>query len=172
MLPSSLLAISSALGTALQTHNAMLATAESCTGGLAGVCCTAIAGSSCWFSGGIIAYANDIKHRVLGVDLTLLAEHGAVSRYVVEAMATGVCDLMHCHAAIAISGVAGPGGGTGDKPVGTVWIGWCYQTTVYAQHFLFAGTREKIRHQAAAHGIHGMLHILNRQQQGPHTTNV
>ncbi|MCC8193147.1 MAG: CinA family protein [Deltaproteobacteria bacterium] len=99
-----------------------MATAESCTGGMIGSICTSFAGSSEWFAGGIIAYANDVKGSVLGVPAAVLEEHGAVSGEVVQHMAAGALCVCRVQAAVAVSGVAGPGGGTPDKPVGTVWM--------------------------------------------------
>lgn len=99
-----------------------LATAESCTGGMIASICTEVSGSSGWFKGGIVAYANDVKHGLLGVPLDILQQHGAVSGEVVERMALGALKACGAQAAVAVSGVAGPTGGTPEKPVGTVWI--------------------------------------------------
>ena len=99
-----------------------MATAESCTGGLVGSLCTSVAGSSDWFAGGVIAYANDVKEGVLGVPELALKNHGSVSGEVVQHMAVGALRVCRAQAAVALSGVAGPGGGTPDKPVGTVWM--------------------------------------------------
>jgi nicotinamide-nucleotide amidase len=99
-----------------------MATAESCTGGMIAAHCTDVAGSSGWFSGGIVAYANEVKENVLGVPKAVIAEHGAVSGEVVRHMALGALHVIGAEAAVAVSGVAGPGGGTAEKPVGTVWL--------------------------------------------------
>ena len=98
-----------------------MATAESCTGGMIAASCTDVAGSSAWFTGGIVAYANEIKEKVLGVPHAVIAEHGAVSGEVVMHMAAGAMLVCGTQAAVAVSGVAGPGGGSPEKPVGTVW---------------------------------------------------
>lgn len=98
-----------------------MATAESCTGGMIAALCTDAAGSSDWFTGGVVAYANEIKEDLLGVPGVVIAEFGAVSGEVVRHMALGVLHIMGAQAAVAVSGVAGPGGGTESKPVGTVW---------------------------------------------------
>ncbi len=98
-----------------------MATAESCTGGMIASLCTDVAGSSDWFSGAVVAYANEVKEKLLGVPKAVIAEHGAVSGEVVRHMALGALHVMDVEAAVAVSGVAGPGGGTAEKPVGTVW---------------------------------------------------
>ena len=99
-----------------------MATAESCTGGMVGSLCTAVAGSSDWFSGGVIAYANQVKERALGVPAEILEKYGAVSAEVVRQMALGALRVCGAQASVALSGVAGPGGGSPEKPVGTVWL--------------------------------------------------
>lgn len=99
-----------------------LGTAESCTGGLIAALCTEISGSSRWFAGGVVSYADAVKSSALGVGSVLLKEHGAVSGPVVEAMAQGALRLLGADAVLAVSGIAGPGGGSAEKPVGTVWI--------------------------------------------------
>ena len=104
-----------------------LATAESCTGGMIAAACTDVAGSSAWFKGGVVAYANEVKEHVLDVPARILEEHGAVSAPTVEQMALGVLRVCDAEAAIAVSGIAGPGGGTREKPVGTVWIALALQ---------------------------------------------
>jgi nicotinamide-nucleotide amidase len=98
-----------------------MATAESCTGGMIAALCTDAAGSSGWFAGGVVAYANDIKENLLGVPEAIIAKHGAVSGEVVRYMALGALRVTGAEASVAVSGVAGPGGGTAEKPVGTVW---------------------------------------------------
>jgi PncC family amidohydrolase len=134
-----------------RTNRRTLAVAESCTGGLVGAMLTAVAGSSDVFMGGWITYANAAKHRDLGVPMALLATHGAVSAPVVEAMARGACARAEADVAIAISGIAGPGGASDGKPVGTVWIavhdvraGECR-----SRRFVFPGVREVVRDRAA-----------------------
>ena len=102
----------------------MLATAESCTGGLIAAACTDLAGSSTWFERGFVTYSNAAKAQMLGVDTALIAQHGAVSEPVARAMAQGALQHAHAQVALAVTGVAGPGGGSADKPVGTVWFAW------------------------------------------------
>ena len=111
-----------ALAQALRAAGLKLATAESCTGGLIAAACTAVAGSSDWFERGFVTYSNDAKTEMLGVPAALIAAHGAVSAEVAQAMAEGA--LMHSQAdlAVAVTGIAGPGGATPGKPVGTVWM--------------------------------------------------
>ncbi len=110
------------LAAALRGRGASLAAAESCTGGLVAAACTSIAGSSEWFERGFVTYSNAAKTELLGVPEALIAAHGAVSAEVASAMATGALARSHASVAVAITGVAGPGGGTPAKPVGTVWI--------------------------------------------------
>ncbi|MFV0421854.1 CinA family protein [Oleidesulfovibrio sp.] len=148
------------LGSTLLGKDMMLATAESCTGGLIGAYLTSVAGSSSWFTGGIIAYSNTVKQHVLGVNEEALVSYGAVSAPVVEKMAAGACRLLHTQAAIAVSGVAGPAGGSPLKPVGTVWIGWCVNGLVSSQHFLFEGDRESVRLQTVEQGINGLQLLI------------
>ena len=102
----------------------MLATAESCTGGLIAAACTDLAGSSTWFERGFVTYSNAAKAQMLGIDAALIAQHGAVSEPVARAMAQGALQHAHAQVALAVTGVAGPGGGSADKPVGTVWFAW------------------------------------------------
>jgi nicotinamide-nucleotide amidase len=126
-----------------------IAVAESCTGGLLGARLTAIPGSSDVVLGGIIAYDNRIKSEMLGVADELLSEHGAVSEPVVKAMAAGVRERFRSSTALAITGVAGPGGGTPEKPVGTVWIAVDFEGAVLARRFNMIGDRDEIRRRSA-----------------------
>ena len=126
-----------------------LAVAESCTGGLLGARLTEVPGSSDVFVGGVIAYDNALKVELLGVAGTLLAEHGAVSEPVARAMAEGAATRLGVGAAISVTGIAGPGGGTPDKPVGTVWIGCWHKGSVETRHSIFPGSRHEVRARAA-----------------------
>ena len=137
------------LGENLVRRGWCLATAESCTGGLVGHWATSVAGSSNWFAGGIIAYANAVKCELLGVAEQTLAEHGAVSQVVVETMACAVARQCRADCAVALSGVAGPGGGSEAKPVGTVWIAWRLPEAVYSERFVFQGDRATVKNQSA-----------------------
>lgn len=122
-----------------------LTTAESCTGGLIAAACTELAGSSAWFERGYVTYSNAAKTELLGVPEALIAAHGAVSEAVVRAMAEGALARSGAQVSLAVTGIAGPGGGSADKPVGTVWLGWCVagQTTAEVQHF--GGDRAAVR---------------------------
>jgi nicotinamide-nucleotide amidase len=123
----------------------MLATAESCTGGLIAAACTDLAGSSVWFERGFVTYSNAAKTELLGVPAELIASHGAVSEPVVRAMAAGAVAHSHAHVAVAVTGVAGPTGGSPDKPVGTVWLGWNVGGHITTECCHFAGDRAAVR---------------------------
>lgn len=151
---------SKALGKALVARGLVLAAAESCTGGLIAHCLTNIPGSSDWFLGAVVAYANQVKQGVLGVAPAVIADNGAVSRETVEAMTLGVRDLLGADAVLAVSGIAGPGGGSPDKPVGTVWMAWRLGSTVHSRCCHFSGTRLRIKQQTAAKAITGMLEMV------------
>ena len=137
-----------ALGQSLRSQRCRMATAESCTGGLVACTLTDVAGSSEWFEGGVVAYDNRVKMRLLGVPEEILVRHGAVSRACVESMVRGVCTLMDVPVGLAISGIAGPGGGTPDKPVGTVWVAWQSAGLVWSRDFSFDGSRREIKMQS------------------------
>jgi nicotinamide-nucleotide amidase len=132
-----------------RTRGIRLAVAESCTGGLLGARLTEIPGSSDVFVGGVIAYDNEVKVELLGVSAALLAEHGAVSEPVVGAMAQGAAQRFGVPTALAVTGIAGPGGGSPEKPVGTVWIGCVLRDDVETRRIMFAGNRHEIRARAA-----------------------
>lgn len=138
-----------------------LVTAESCTGGWVAKACTDLPGSSGWFAGGAVTYSNRLKTALLGVDPGLLATHGAVSEPVVRAMAEGAIARLGGTVAVAVSGIAGPDGGSPDKPVGTVWFAWAHrrggEVEVRAAHAVFAGDREAVRRQAVARALDGVI---------------
>ena len=143
-----------ALATLLAEKGLVLGTAESCTGGLLAAFCTSLPGSSRWFQGGVVAYANEVKTALLGVPPALLHAHGAVSREVAEAMSQGCIGAVQAHCAIAVTGIAGPDGGSPEKPVGTVWIATClHDGGADARCFLFAGDRSAVRLAAIFQGI-------------------
>jgi len=146
----------------LEDKGASLATAESCTGGLVGARLTAIPGSSRVYKGGVVAYDDEVKLQQLGVSADAIAEHGAVSEAVVRQMAEGVARSLDASAAIAITGVAGPTGGSDAKPVGTVWIGVLWQDQVRAFTHILPGDREDVRGRAAQYA----LDYLRRRIQG------
>lgn len=126
-----------------------LATAESCTGGMIAQLLTSIAGSSEWFERGLVTYSNRAKGELLCVSQAVIDRHGAVSRETAEAMALGLLANAPVQWAISVTGIAGPGGGSREKPVGTVWIGVAHAGAAEARHFLFKGDREGIRRQSA-----------------------
>ncbi|MDD2219575.1 MAG: CinA family protein [Desulfoplanes sp.] len=148
------------LGELLCARGSFLATAESCTGGLVGHELTSVPGSSNWYVGGIISYANEIKEHVLGVDKTILETKGAVSQACVLAMVQGVCRLTGARVGVAVSGIAGPGGGSEDKPVGTVWMAWQIDTHAWAECMHYGGNRQEIKRQSAAASIRGLVQRL------------
>jgi nicotinamide-nucleotide amidase len=143
------ISLEESLGKVLKEKGIRLATAESCTGGNIAKLITSVPGSSSYYAGSVIAYENRIKRDVLGVDEELLDQKGAVSREVVEQMARGVCYHLGTEAGIATSGIAGPDGGTEEKPVGTTWICVVYKEKAHAELFRFGGTRERIIDQAS-----------------------
>jgi nicotinamide-nucleotide amidase len=131
----------------------MLATAESCTGGMVAAACTDLAGSSAWFERGFVTYSNAAKTQMLGVDAQLIATHGAVSEPVARAMAQGALQHSAAQVALAITGVAGPGGGSVAKPVGMVWFGFAGPWGVHSEVQHFGGERAAVRQAAALHAL-------------------
>jgi nicotinamide-nucleotide amidase len=145
------------LGAALARRGWRLATAESCTGGLIAAACTELAGSSAWFERGVVSYSNEAKSGLLGVDPALIAQHGAVSEAVALAMARGVLAQAHVDLAVAVTGIAGPGGGSIDKPVGTVWFAWATQGAAHAECRVWPGDRAAVREATVRHALAGLL---------------
>jgi nicotinamide-nucleotide amidase len=142
----------------------MLATAESCTGGLIAATCTDIAGSSAWLECGFVTYSNSAKTDMLGVDAQLIATHGAVSEPVVRAMAQGALRHSRAQVALSVTGIAGPGGGTTDKPVGTVWFAWATPQGLSSEVKHFAGDRAAVRHATVLHSLRRLLETLAGSQ--------
>lgn len=138
-----------------------LATAESCTGGWISKCCTDRAGSSGWFAGGVVSYSNAAKVRLLGVTESALNQHGAVSAVVAEQMADGARAALGATCAVAVTGVAGPGGGTPDKPAGCVWVAWSGPERLHSRRYDFEGGRDAVRRQAVAAALDGLISELN-----------
>ena len=149
------------LAAALTARGWSMATAESCTGGWIAKCCTDRAGSSEWFESGVVSYSNRAKQDLLGVAAATLARVGAVSREVALEMAEGVRRRAGTEAAVAVTGIAGPDGGSAEKPVGTVWFGWAFdEQAAAAERVIFAGDREAVRRQTVAHALQGLLQRL------------
>ncbi len=150
--------LSAELGEALQARGWTLVTAESCTGGWIAEAVTATAGSSTWFDRGFVTYSNDAKCEMLEVAPSTLAVHGAVSEATVREMVAGALAHSRADVAVAVSGIAGPGGGSAGKPVGTVCIGWgaCGHPP-QVETRLFAGDREAIRRQTVAHALRHII---------------
>lgn len=138
-----------------------MATAESCTGGGIAYALTQIPGSSDWFECGLVTYSNAAKHELLGVSLDLIAKHGAVSEAVAVAMATGVIARYPVDVSVAVTGIAGPGGGSVDKPVGTVWFAWAgREITTQTRLMHFDGDRQAVREQAIQFVILELLSLI------------
>lgn len=151
------------VGELLKVHGMLLATAESCTGGGVAAAVTDIAGSSAWFERGFISYANDAKREMLGVAQDTLQRYGAVSEAAVREMVAGALQHSHAHIALAVSGIAGPGGGSAEKPVGTVWFAWGIKggaCTARLHHL--SGDRAEIRAQSVRIALQGVKDALEQ----------
>jgi nicotinamide-nucleotide amidase len=142
-----------------------LATAESCTGGLIAAACTSLPGSSNWFDRGFVTYSNAAKIEQLGVDAALIVEHGAVSEPVARAMAFGAARHSKAQITMAVTGVAGPTGGSAGKPVGTVWFGFSLHGMLYSEVQHFAGDRAAVRDATVRHALQRVLMLL---EDDPH----
>ena len=154
------------VGGALKAHGLMLATAESCTGGGVAQAITDVAGSSAWFERGFITYSNLAKQQMLGVSEATLSQHGAVSEAVVREMVAGALANSAAQLALAVSGIAGPEGGTPDKPVGTVWFAWGIKHgATHAQRHQIDGNRAAVRAQAVRIALQGALDLLGRRTE-------
>jgi nicotinamide-nucleotide amidase len=150
-----------ALAQALRARGLRLATAESCTGGLIAAACTAVAGSSDWFERGFVTYSNAAKSELLGVPPALIAEHGAVSAEVAQAMACGALQRAHAHCAVAVTGIAGPGGAVPGKPVGTVWLAVMRDgARCDVQRLQLPGDRATVRHLTVTHALQALLLLI------------
>ena len=151
-----------AIAARLAAHGAMLATAESCTGGWAAQVLTALAGSSNWFERGFVTYSNGAKQEMLGVRAETLARHGAVSEETAREMALGAIAHSGASVALAITGIAGPGGGTREKPVGTVCFAWALKgAAARSETRHFSGDREAVRRQSVERALAGVLELLD-----------
>jgi nicotinamide-nucleotide amidase len=153
-------ALCAQLAQALLARGWMLATAESCTGGLIAAACTDLSGSSNWFERGFVTYSNEAKADSLGVDAALIAGHGAVSEVVARAMAFGAIRHSLAQASVAVTGVAGPTGGSADKPVGTVWFGFQVDGRLTSETVRFDGDRAAVRSATVRHALRRLLDLL------------
>lgn len=156
--------LTAALAAELKAHGRRIATAESCTGGWIAKVCTDLAGSSAWFERGYVSYSNESKQELLGVRPALIHRFGAVSAEVAAAMAAGARQRADVDYALSVSGVAGPDGGSPDKPVGTVCFGWALtDSESETETLLFVGDRDAIRRQTVAYALKGILSRLPRR---------
>ena len=145
----------------LMRHHYFLATAESCTGGMIAAACTEQSGSSAWFDRGFVTYSNAAKTEMLGVDPVLIETHGAVSEAVARAMVVGALAHSAAQVAVAVTGIAGPTGGSPEKPVGTVWFGLAVPGHVITECCLFAGDRAAVRAATVEHGLDRLHQLLS-----------
>jgi nicotinamide-nucleotide amidase len=153
------------IGKRLKASRAMLVTAESCTGGWVAQAVTAVAGSSDWFERGFVTYSNDAKRELLGVRADTLARHGAVSEETAREMASGALRQSKGSLSVAVTGIAGPGGGTAAKPVGTVCFAWERKNGPrHTETRRFAGNRESVRKQSVIHALKGVLKLLDEDR--------
>lgn len=153
----------SIVGKALVDNDALIVTAESCTGGMIAEALTEVAGSTAWFDRAFITYSYESKQEMIGVNLKTIQRHGAVSKECVEEMALGALKRSNAKVSVACSGIAGPGGGSSDKPVGMVWLAWAKvgASSVQAQCFQFDGDRQSVRMQTTEEALQGVIKLLN-----------
>lgn len=158
---SGLYALAEQVGAALKSRALMLVTAESCTGGWVGEAVTMVPGSSDWYERGFITYTYISKREMLGVKVETLEQHGAVSEQTVKEMVTGALANSHAQVVVAVSGTAGPAGGTPEKPVGTVCLAWALRNgEPVAETRHFAGDREAVRRQSVVRALEGVLKLF------------
>lgn len=153
-------AVLAEISSRLLARDQMLATAESCTGGLISAACTDLAGSSQWFERGFVTYSNAAKTELLGVPAALIDAHGAVSEPVARAMAEGALARSHAQASVAVTGVAGPTGGSAEKPVGTVWLAWRVDGRTHSALHHFPGDRAAVRAATVRLALRQLAHLL------------
>ena len=163
ILTNSISKLGQQLADKLLAKNLIISTAESCTGGWISQSLTALAGSSAWFDSGFVTYSNEAKQRLLSVPSALLGIDGpgAVSEATVLAMTAGAIQGSRANLAVAVSGIAGPDGGTEDKPVGTVWIAWQWESKSLARCFHFSGDRESVRRTTVLAALEGCLLLID-----------
>ncbi len=159
---SSLESLVAEVGDALKQHDKLIVTAESCTGGLIAEALTSVAGSTAWFDRAFVTYSYESKNEMLGVKEVTLQHKGAVSQECVEEMVIGALQESHAGISVACSGIAGPGGGTPDKPVGTVWISWAMQghDEIISKLYHFDGDRNAVRLACTVEALQGVLRLL------------
>lgn len=155
-----LLAMQGRVADLMLKRGELLATAESCTGGMIAAACTDLAGSSAWFERGFVTYSNEAKTELLGVDAALIAAHGAVSEEVARAMAAGAIARSRAQVAVAVTGVAGPSGGSPAKPVGTVWFGFMVDGRLSSEVRHLDGDRAAVRMATVQHALQRLLQLL------------
>jgi len=148
------------LGRLLKKKREVLVTAESCTGGWAAQAVTSVAGSSAWFERGFVTYSNDAKRELLDVSQNTLKTHGAVSEQTAREMALGALGRSEGTVAVAVTGIAGPGGGSKEKPVGTVCFAWAHGKAVDTETCRFKGGRESVRRQSVVHALEVVMSTL------------
>ncbi len=159
---NSTMELSRQLADRLLAKQLKLVTAESCTGGMIAAACTDLAGSSAWFERGFVTYSNEAKHELLGVEERILRRAGAVCEGVARAMAEGALAHSKAQVAVAVTGVAGPTGGSPSKPVGTVWFGFAVPGQVITEKCLFAGDRAAVRAATVRHAFTRLLELLGQ----------
>lgn len=150
------------LGKQLKLQKILVATAESCTGGWVSEAITAIPGSSSWFDRGFVTYSNAAKQEMLGVKAITLDQFGAVSEETASEMAAGALKNSQAQLSVSITGIAGPDGGSDDKPVGTVWFAWADQNSIISKQHIFTGDRASIREQAVITALDGLLELSKK----------
>ena len=152
----------SILAEILKAKHWLMATAESCTGGMISAACTDVAGSSQWFDCGFVSYSNEAKTSLLGVDAALIARHGAVSEAVARAMVQGAMAHSRAQVAVAVTGVAGPSGGSAAKPVGTVWFAWATPAGMVSELRRFDGDRVAVRSATMHHALQQLVELMHQ----------
>ncbi|WP_105170860.1 CinA family protein [Pseudoalteromonas sp. T1lg24] len=161
ILPAHISELAAKLGASLTNKKLWITTAESCTGGGISYALTDTAGSSAYIDRCFVTYSNDAKHELLGVKQEILEQFGAVSKETIEQMADGAINVTNADVAIAVSGIAGPGGGTKDKPVGTVWIAVKVLDKLSVEHCLFTGNRSEVRLQVIEYSLKKAIELIN-----------
>lgn len=161
MMPDPLTNLAALVGERLRARRALLVTAESCTGGWVAQAVTAIAGSSEWFERGFIVYSNAAKQELLAVRPETLGRHGAVSEETASELALGALERSNGTVSVAVTGVAGPSGGSATKPVGLVWFAWATGQQIKTESRQFPGDREAVRRQAVVRALEGVLEVLD-----------